>query len=124
MKIPEGLQAVMPYLILHNAAGFIDFTRSVFGAVEIIRHVVEGGNGIMHAQVKIVDSTIMFADATDKWPVQTANMFVYVDDCDETYRKAIDNNAETIMQPGDQPYGRSCGVKDAYGNTWWITAAP
>ncbi|WP_431200968.1 hypothetical protein ACQ86K_30970 [Mucilaginibacter sp. P19] len=25
------------------------------------------------------------------------------------------------MPPADQPYGRSAGVKDPFGNTWWIT---
>ena len=49
-------------------------------------------------------------------------MFVYVEDADETYKKAVENGAETVMPPDDQPYGRSCGVTDPFGNVWWITS--
>jgi uncharacterized glyoxalase superfamily protein PhnB len=49
-------------------------------------------------------------------------MFVYVDNADEIYQKALQEGAVSIMEPADQSYGRSCGVEDPYGNTWWITS--
>lgn len=121
INIPENYQAVMPYLILKNADHFIDFTRIAFGATEQLK-TMRDENTIMHAEVNINGSTIMFADATDTYSQQTAGMFVYIENCDDTYQKAIDNGAESISPPADQSYGRSAGIKDPFGNTWWITS--
>ncbi|XHR94178.1 VOC family protein [Mucilaginibacter sp. UC70_90] len=120
INIPENYQAVMPYLIVKNGAQFIGFTQKVFGATEQFK-TMRDEHTIMHAEVNINGSTIMFADCTDTYQQQNAGMFVYVENCDETYQKALDSGAESIMPPADQPYGRSAGVKDPFGNTWWIT---
>lgn len=112
----------MPYLIVKNAAAFLDFTKKVFGAEE--KHkTMRDEKLIMHAEVSFGDSVIMFADATEQYQPSTAGLFIYVDDCDAVYQKALQNGATTINQPADQSYGRSAGVKDAFGNTWWITSA-
>jgi len=47
---------------------------------------------------------------------------VYVEDADAAYKLALDNGATSLMPPADQDYGRTCGVKDPFGNTWWITS--
>ena len=120
INIPENYQAVMPYLIVQNAAKFIQFTQTVFGATEQFK-TIRDEQTVMHAEININGSTIMFADCTDMYQQQNAGMFVYVESCDETYQKALDNGAENIMPPADQSYGRSAGVKDPFGNTWWIT---
>ncbi|MDR3681561.1 MAG: VOC family protein [Flavipsychrobacter sp.] len=118
--IPKGYQQVMPYLILDNASAFIDFMKDVFDAVEIMRHMRDE-QVIMHAEIKLAESVIMIADSTDTYGSSPAGMFVYVPDADATYNKAIATGATSIAAPSDQSYGRSAGVKDAYGNTWWIT---
>jgi len=120
INIPENYQAIMPYLIVKNAAQFIAFTQKVFGATEQFK-TMRDEQTIMHAEVNINGSTIMFADATETYHQQNAGMFVYVESCDENYQKALDNGAESIIPPADQSYGRSAGVKDPFGNTWWIT---
>lgn len=120
-KIPEGYQTVMPYLIVRNASGFFQFTQKVFGATEKYKEMRDEKH-IRHAEVKIGDSVIMFADSTEEYQPNTAGMFVYVDNADETYQKALQEGAVSIMEPADQSYGRSCGVEDPYGNTWWITS--
>jgi PhnB protein len=119
-SIPANYQRIMPYLIIKDGEKFIEFMRNVFGATEQYKHMRDE-NHIMHAEINIEGSTIMFADCTDEYPQQNAGMFIYVDSCDETYQKAIDNGAESITAPADQPYGRSAGVKDPFGNTWWLT---
>ena len=63
----------------------------------------------------------MFADATDEYSKRNAGMFIYVENADETFKKAIDAGATSLMPPDDHPYGRSGGVIDPFGNTWWIT---
>ena len=118
-NIPETYQRIMPYLIVKDAPKFIEFMQNVFGAQEQYKQMRDE-NHIMHAELNIKGSTIMFADCNDVYPQQNAGMFIYVDSCDETYKKALDNGAENIMPPADQPYGRSAGVKDPFGNTWWI----
>jgi uncharacterized glyoxalase superfamily protein PhnB len=118
---PEGYQTVIPYLILSGAKRFLEFAKKVFNATE--NHTVMATEDLIrHAQVKIGDSTIMFADSTEQFPPNPAGMFVYVKNADETYQKALDEGATSIMPPSDQQYGRSCGVTDPLGNTWWITS--
>ena len=121
MKIPNGHQTIMPYLILSGAEKFIEFTRKVFNANETFKKLREDGKTIMHSEIQIGGSTIMFADTTEQIKEQTAGLFIYVENADETYKKAIDEGANTVMELSDQEYGRTCGVKDPFGNTWWIT---
>ena len=121
MKIPENYQTVMPYLILENASEFIAFTQKVFGAKETHK-TMRDGNTIMHAEVLIGGSTIMFAEATEKFKVRNAGLFVYVDDADETYKSALKNGSIIVTELANQSYGRSGGIKDPFGNVWWITS--
>ncbi|UEG52803.1 VOC family protein [Mucilaginibacter daejeonensis] len=123
LQIPDGYQHVMPYLILKDAAAFIAFAQKVLGATEKMRTLRDDGHTIMHAEILIGKSTIMLAEATADFSPQNAGMFVYVADCDAAYRTALDEDATSIMPPADQGYGRSCGVTDPFGNTWWITGA-
>ncbi|MBV9960896.1 MAG: VOC family protein [Parafilimonas sp.] len=122
-KIPEGYQTVMPYLILRNAAAFIDFTQKVFNA-ELLNKHMRDATTIMHAEIKIGgDSIIMFAESTPQYPQRPAGFFIYVDDADKTYELALQNGAVAVTGMNDQSYGRTGAVEDACGNTWWITTA-
>lgn len=121
VHIPEGYQQVMPYLIVKDASAFLDFIEDVFDGVEVMRHMREEEETIMHAEIKIGDSIIMVADSTDAYEPRPAGMFVYVADTDSTYEKALAAGATSIEAPCDQPYGRSAGINDTFGNTWWIT---
>jgi len=58
----------------------------------------------------------------EDWLPQPAGLFIYVENADEGFRKAKEAGAQVIMEPVDREYGRSCGVKDPFGNTWWITS--
>lgn len=115
------MQTVTIYLILKNALGFIDFTQQVFGAEIKEKHLTESGD-LMHAEITIGNSSIMIGGANEQWGAQPAGMFVNVKNADETYQKAIDHGATSVMPPANQSYGRSCGVNDVYGNTWWMTS--
>lgn len=110
----------MPYLILADAMDFFSFTAAVFGATEKVKHLNEDGS-LMHGEVVIGDSTIMFGNASHEWAVQPAGLYVNVADADAIFRSALENGATVVMEPANQPYGRSGGVKDPFGNTWWIT---
>ena len=120
LQLPEGYHTVMPYLIIPDAAGFLKFTKEVFGATEKMKHMRDE-HTIMHAEIYIGDSTVMFAEGTNDFLPQPAGLFICVADADATYKKALEAGATSIMPPADQEYGRACGVKDVHGVTWWIT---
>ncbi|HRP57310.1 VOC family protein [Agriterribacter sp.] len=122
MNIPNGHQQLMPYLILEHPRDFIRFASTVFDAVLTSEHLRDDGVTIMHAEAKIGECTVMFAQATEQWPSQTANLFIYANDTDKSYAAALENGGISVMEPSDQSYGRACGVKDPSGNTWWITS--
>lgn len=111
----------MPYLMLEDAKAFIEFTKLVFNA-ELTHFDMRGDDLVGHCEIQIGGSTIMFSNTRGDWTTATANMFVYVDDADATYAKAVELGSTAIMPPADQDYGRSCGVTDPHGNVWWITS--
>jgi uncharacterized glyoxalase superfamily protein PhnB len=119
-NIPDHYQRVMPYLILAHASRFLTFTQTVFDAQKT-HLAMRDDQLIQHGELMIGECTIMFADSTAKYEPRPAGMFVYVDDADLTYAKAISAGAKSVSPVADQPYGRSGGVLDPFGNTWWIT---
>jgi PhnB protein len=53
--------------------------------------------------------------------VPGSSIYVYVEDVDDVYRRAVNAGAESLSAPEGKPYDeRSAGVKDSFGNTWWI----
>lgn len=119
MNIPEGHQALMPYLMMEDAAGFIDFIKNVFDA-EMTQEGMRDGI-IGHCEARISGSTIMFSQSRDQWKPATANIFVYVPDADATFAKGIEHGSTSVMDMADQEYGRSGGFADPFGNVWWVT---
>ncbi|NML40804.1 VOC family protein [Chitinophaga sp. G-6-1-13] len=121
MKIPAGHHTVIPYLMLENASDFLTFAQEVFQAK--LSHVsLHDDKLVRHAELVIGDSTIMACNARDQWKAQPGQLFIYVEDADASFQTALDHGALTVMELSDQPYGRTCGVKDPCGNTWWITS--
>lgn len=120
MKIPPQYNRLMPYLIIPDAPGFIAFMKEVFAAREQV--LVPRSEGIiMHGELRMGDSVIMFADATPEFAARPAGMFIYVEDVRDTYSKAMAAGAISVMEPGQQSYGFTCGFKDPFGNDWWPT---
>lgn len=121
MIIPENYNTVMPYLILEDANGFLSFSKKLFNAEEL-QVVMNEDNSVMHGEIRIGDSTIMFGQSGNQWKPQPAGLYIHVEDCDSSYKKALDLGAESVMEPSDQNYGRAGGIKDPSGNTWWLTS--
>lgn len=117
--IPDGYNTVTPYLIVEGASKLIDFAKEAFGAQEMFR--MPGPDGKLgHAEMRIGDSVVMLSDAGPDNPARPANILLYVNDCDATYRKALAAGGASEREPTDQFYGdRAAGV-DACGIRWWI----
>jgi PhnB protein len=118
--IPEGYSVVSPYLVVPDAATFIDFMTQALGATEV-RRFANADGGIMHAEVRIGDSVIMLGDAAGGSRSWTAMLHVYVADCDASYKRAVDAGCTPVREPSDNPDGdRRGGVDDKWGNQWWF----
>ena len=118
--IPDGYPTVTPYLVVEGAGECLEFIREVFGGEEKMR--MEGGDGrVGHAEMRIGDSLVMVADAGGENSPQTAMLHLYVEDCEATFRRALDAGATAVREPTDQFYGdRSASVRDKFGNSWFM----
>ena len=125
--IPDGYQAVTPYLIVSGAARALDFYTQVFGATEIMR--MPGPNGIAHAEIRIGDSVVMLADESPdmgyKGPValggSPVSLMLYVADVDATFQRAVAAGAVQQRPVQDQFYGdRSGTLEDPFGHVWTV----
>jgi uncharacterized glyoxalase superfamily protein PhnB len=118
---PEGYNSASPYLIVNGAAGTIDFLKRTFDAIELRRFSAPDDARIMHAEVRIGDTVVMFSDGAAGWPPVSAHVHVYVADVDATYRRALDNGATSVQEPVKKDdEDKRGGIKDAGGTTWWI----
>ncbi len=105
-----------------DADAELKFLESAFGAIQSMC-ARNPDNTVMHAEVRIGDSLIMLGQAGNQWKALKAAIYLWVDNVDETYSKAIAAGATTQSAPEDKPYGhRNAGVLDTSGITWWIAA--
>lgn len=117
---PEGLRSVTPFLHPRGAARLIDFLGRAFGAEEQSRYQSPDGV-IHHATVKIGDSMIEMGEAHGPWKPMPTTFFMYVDDVDGWYERAIAAGGISRGAPANQPYGdRVGGVGDPFDNIWYI----
>ncbi len=118
--IPERYHSLTPYLMAREADRLIGFLKDAFGAQEFHRTTSPDGE-IRHAELRIGDSMLMLSGANARWPEMPCAVYLYVEDTDATYRRALEAGGTSLMEPADQFYGdRSAGVKDPCGNVWWI----
>ena len=119
-SVPDGYHTITPYIVVKDAAGLIDFMVRAFGGKERMRMDGEDG-AIMHDEVEIGDSVVMIGGASVELPPKTAMLHLYVPDVDAAYRRAVEVGGESTREPADQKYGdRSAGVRDSWGNEWWL----
>jgi PhnB protein len=128
--IPEGFHTVTPQLTLDNAAQAIDWYKKALGAEEISRAVGPDGK-IMHAELRLGNSKFMVNDGMmgGKGPHafggSPASLWVYVDDCDALFNRAVAAGAKTQQGPmgkmADQFWGDRAGmIIDPAGYQWTI----
>jgi PhnB protein len=124
--VPEGLHTLTPQLTLDNAAQTIDWYKRAFGAEELHRGLGPDGK-IMHAELKIGDSHIYMNDVMmgSKGPKafggSPASLWLYVENSDALFNRAVSAGATVQMPLADQFWGdRASAVADPAGYTWWI----
>jgi PhnB protein len=118
--IPEDSPRVSPYLIVKDVTRTMDFLKYVFGAEEREKMTLPDGT-VNHGSVSIGNSVIMMGKATEDHQTQNAMLYIYVEDTDAVYKRAIEKGAVSVMEPADQFYGdRNASVKDGDGVSWWM----
>jgi len=113
VKAREGFRTVTPRIVASDAAGLVAFLRATFGA-----------EGELHegrpAEMRIGDSMVMVSQAGER-DAFAAFLYVYVDDADAVYARAVSAGATSLEPPRGTPYGdRRAMVRDAWGNVWQI----
>ncbi|CDI05628.1 VOC family protein [Candidatus Nitrosotenuis uzonensis] len=128
-SIPDGFSTITASLTVKDASKAIEFYKSVFSAQEIHRFVGPDGKTIMHADLKIGDSILML---NDEIPHMNCNspktiggtgsaIYLYVENSDDVFGKAVAAGAIPIMPIMDAFWGDRCGsIIDPFGHAWTI----
>ena len=127
-KIPSGMHSVTPHLVCAGAANAIEFYKKAFGAEEQGR--LPGPDGrIMHAAVKIGDSTVMLVDEMPEWgslgPTSLkgspVTIHLYVEDAHKFVERAAKAGAKVTMPVAEQFWGDRYGkLEDPFGHHWSV----
>ena len=127
--IPEGVSAVMPMLVCRDAAAEIDFCKTTFGAVELVRRAGPDGK-VAHAALTIGGAMIMIEG---EWPGIVSRppqpdgsspvvIYVYVEDVDAVVERALTAGAKVLLPVKDQFWGDRTGrILDPSGHVWTIS---
>ena len=126
--IPGGYHNVTPSLSFKGAEEAIVWYKNVFGAEE--RSRISGHDKkIMHAEMTIGDSMIFLAEENPEYNNKSpkslngnsVHLHLYVEDVDDTIKKAVQNGATLAMAPMDMFYGDRVGnIEDPFGYSWTI----
>jgi PhnB protein len=110
---PDGWPTVTPRIVTRDPENLVRFVKAVFCAQG------EYCAGLP-AEIRIGDSVVMVSAGGERALIP-AFLYVYVDDTDATFRRAIAAGATALEEPMDMPYGdRRAMVRDSWGNTWQI----
>ena len=124
--IPQGYHTVTPALTCRDAAKAIDFYKKAFGAEELMRMPSPDGSKVSHAEIKIGDSVVFVSDefpgmsaAPSPTTTPSYNLFLYVENVDSVFNRAVSAGARVDMPIQDMFWGDRYGVvMDPYGFKW------
>jgi uncharacterized glyoxalase superfamily protein PhnB len=110
---PSGWHSITPRIVVDDVAGLVQFVKQAFGATgEVVKD--------RPATLCIGDSMLLISGVGPR-PATPAFLYLYVDDADATFQRAVAAGARTIEAPSDMPYGdRRAMVEDDWGNVWQI----
>jgi uncharacterized glyoxalase superfamily protein PhnB len=125
---PAGVPWLTPYLTVREARTAVAFYEAAFGFA--VRDSVEDDGAIMHVEMTYHDQLIvMFAPegafgSTARTPksaqtIAPQSFYLYVDDVDAVYARALEAGAKSLSEPQDQFWGdRFAQVEDLDGYRW------
>jgi PhnB protein len=111
--VPEGWHTVTPRLFVTEPAKLVEFLKRAFGATGDYRD--DGPTDMCIGDSIVMVSGDEFRDGTAVF------LYLYLEDTDGAYRRALEAGATSLEAPQDMFYGdRRATVKDPFGNTWQI----
>ena len=127
--IPAGVSVVMPMLVCRDPSAEIDFCKTTFGAVELVRRPGPDGT-VAHAALKIDSAMIMiegeWSTLTSRSPQRDGSspvvIYVYVEDVDKVVERAVAAGAKVLIPVKDQFWGDRTGrIMDPMGHVWTVS---
>ena len=116
MRLPNGWHSLTPRIVASDVTGLVEFLRRAFDGTGEVR-------ADRPALIRIGDSMLMVS-AMGPREAMPAFLYLYVDDADATYARALQAGARSLEEPLDTPYGDRRGmVADRWGNVWQIASA-
>ena len=111
---PDGRPTVTPRIFTDDVAGLVRFVKTVFGAAGELQSAAP-------TEMTMGESIVMISDGGGLREAMPACLYVYVENADETYARAMAAGAQSIEPPADMPYGdRRATVRDSWSNIWQI----
>ena len=127
--IPDGFTSITPVFVYKDCHKAIDFYKQAFGAQELFVMPGPDGKGVMHAELKIGNSIIMLGDEHPEMSCKSAetlggspiNLYLYVENVDQAFRRALEAGAKSVMAVEDMFWGDRTGtVQDLFGYSWTL----
>jgi PhnB protein len=127
--IPDGYYTVTPALTVKNGAEAIEFYKRALGAKELMRIAGPDGKHLMHAEIEVGNSKVMLADESPEMGCRapasvgavSSSLYVYVEDVDKSFRRAVEAGAKALMPPTDMFWGDRFGqIEDPSGHRWGL----
>jgi uncharacterized glyoxalase superfamily protein PhnB len=123
---PPNTPRISPYLYYEDVAAALLWLSRAFGLVERMRMAGPDGR-VAHAEMEFQDGLVMMGHPGPDYrnPKRlggaTQSLYLYTDDVDKHFRRAVEAGAKIIEEPADQFYGdRRYGAEDPEGHVWYF----
>jgi PhnB protein len=126
--IPEGCQQAIPSLVVRGGQRAIAFYQEAFGARVVACKLAPDGQRVIHGHLQIGSSALFVNDefpemGASRSPATagccTAGVYLYIEDVDATFQKAVAAGAKPLMPPMDMFWGdRFARIADPFGHEW------
>ena len=126
--IPDGYHSVTVSLTFKDSKKALEFYKNAFGAKVLSTFPSLDGKGTMHATMQIGDSILMMGDemgphkSAESLGIETpTSLWIYTENADAFFKKAIQAGAKETMPVGDMFWGDRMGsLKDPFGYIWSV----
>jgi len=127
--IPDGYQTITPICVFKDARKALAFYQAAFGARELFTALNPDGKSVMHGEMQIGSSRVMFCDeaphhvgkGVESRGGSPVSFYLYVPDADAAFQKAVAAGCAVEMPVQEMFWGDRMGaLKDPFGHSWVV----